>query len=347
MKSAEKPTGHALLVGSVPLIDTEAVLRAVSGTLGAHLSRLPDGETGVRSQWIGWQLDVMKATPFLELQASKSGYGAVMVNLFVPRSGTKEIDWQFGALGYARAAIDSYGTFARLKRDGVIRPQVKFQISLPTPLAPMTSFVAPDRYLPVEAAYERRMRTELEEIYAVIPLAELAIQWDTAVEFALLERVFPGALAGQRGPIVERLLRLSSWVPEPVELGFHFCYGDAGHKHFKEPDDCGLLAEVANAVAAGLKRSLQWLHLPVPRSRTDADFFRQLAGLRLRPETKLYLGLVHLSDGVTGAQARIAAAHEVVRDFGVATECGFGRRPPQTIEPLLKLHADVIAQLAC
>jgi hypothetical protein len=29
--------------------------------------------------------------------------------------------------------------------------------------------------------------------------------------------------------------------------------------------------------------------------------------------------------------------------FGVATECGFGRRPPESIEPLMRLHAEVAA----
>jgi hypothetical protein len=30
-----------------------------------------------------------------------------------------------------------------------------------------------------------------------------------------------------------------------------------------------------------------------------------------------------------------------VTDFGIATECGFGRRPPETVPGLIDLHREV------
>ena len=48
-----------------------------------------------------------------------------------------------------------------------------------------------------------------------------------------------------------------------------------------------------------------------------------------------------MTDGVAGTQSRIAAARSIVTDFGVATECGLGRRPAETISPLLEIHANV------
>ena len=66
-----------------------------------------------------------------------------------------------------------------------------------------------------------------------------------------------------------------------------------------------------------------------------------LQDLRLRPGTEFYLGLVHMTDGVDGTLARIAAAQAFVADFGVATECGFGRRDPATIPCLLEVHSRV------
>jgi hypothetical protein len=40
------------------------------------------------------------------------------------------------------------------------------------------------------------------------------------------------------------------------------------------------------------------------------------------------------------AQCReIATAYTFGADFGLSTECGFGRRRPETISELLKLHA--------
>src|SRR5206468_706050 len=78
--------------------------------------------------------------------------------------------------------------------------------------------------------------------------------------------------------------------PADVELGYHFCYGDVQHRHFTEPRDAARLVEIANALAASLGRPLTWVHLPVPRDRADDAYYAPLAGLRLRPETELYLG---------------------------------------------------------
>jgi hypothetical protein len=49
-----------LLVGSVPLESSASVFEAVGTRLGDLLKRIPDGETGVRKDWIGWQAEVMK-----------------------------------------------------------------------------------------------------------------------------------------------------------------------------------------------------------------------------------------------------------------------------------------------
>jgi len=51
------------------------------------------------------------------------------------------------------------------------------------------------------------------------------------------------------------------------------------------------------------------------------------------------LGLVHYTDGVGGTRRRLATAEKYVKNFAIATECGFGRRPPQTIPELLRIHA--------
>ena len=101
--------------------------------------------------------------------------------------------------------------------------------------------------------------------------------------------------------------------------------------------ECG--GEVILAAAAG--RTLDWIHMPVPQQRHDAAFFEPLKELELPPATRLYLGLVRFTDQEEGARRRIAAARGAVTTFGIATECGFGRRPPETVVPLLELHERV------
>ena len=57
---------HVHLVGSVPLADTETVFRTVSAALGPRLKRIPDGETGERSDWIAHLEAVFASNPALE-----------------------------------------------------------------------------------------------------------------------------------------------------------------------------------------------------------------------------------------------------------------------------------------
>lgn len=334
------------LVGSVPLGTAEEVFRLTSSLLGGRLRRIPDGETGVRSDWIGWQYRVFVNNPSFEaLPRDPNVYGRQpQVKMRAPVSAD-EIAFPDG-LGYADVALASYAVFSQLKQAGALSASTRFQVCLPTPLAPITAFVATQDQARVAPAYERAMFAELEKITAAIPHADLALQWDVAVEFGIMETGTPTYLEDVKKTILVQLVRLGGRVPADVELGYHLCYGDAGHRHFVQPKDTALLVEVANAVSAGVTRPIQWVHMPVPIDRSDDAYFAPLRDLKLHPETEFYLGLVHIADGVEGTRRRIAAAQRVVASFGVATECGFGRRPPETIPDLLRIHSEVAAPVS-
>jgi hypothetical protein len=81
--------------------------------------------------------------------------------------------------------------------------------------------------------------------------------------------------------------------------------------------------------------------MPVPIDRDDAAYFAPLRDLRTPPSTCVYLGLVHAQDGTEGASRRIESAAGMLPWFGIATECGLGRRAPETLPGLLELHARV------
>src|SRR6204780_4995277 len=53
-------------VGSIPLPDSETVFRTLSGAVGGHVLRLPDGETGIRKSWIKFLQDVLAENPAIE-----------------------------------------------------------------------------------------------------------------------------------------------------------------------------------------------------------------------------------------------------------------------------------------
>lgn len=347
-KDDDRRARNVLLVGSVPLPTTEEVFRLAAAKVGPLLKRLPDGETGTRAYWITSQAYLLARHP----QFEPAGHDWDPDSGTVPESGAPKYrlkpgvasaDVKLPPLGYPAAARESYAIFARLKREGVIAPHTRFQVSLPTPMAFIVGLVDPASQAAVAPAFEARIEAELAEIVAAIPHGELAIQWDVCLEIFILEGIrqayFPDKFAG----CVARLVAIGNRVPPAAELGYHFCYGDFRHKHTVEPKDTGLMVDMANAIARDLGRPMNWLHLPVPRERDDDAYFAPLTRLEKRPETELYLGLVHFTDGVAGSARRIAAAERHCGAFGVATECGLGRRAPSTLPDLLELHA-VIAR---
>jgi SAM-dependent methyltransferase len=326
----------AHLVGSVPLDSAAEVFRRTAHALGDRLRRLPDGETGPRSDWILWQYPVFSSLEQFEVGPPGADAYRTLPTLRL-RSGERPEHVVFDDLGLAGAAIASYRTFAEFKRDGVIPPHVRFQVSLPTPLAPISAFIDPEHQAAIEPLYEARVLEEVAEILATVPHDQLAVQWDTRLEFAMLEGIASGWFGEVRAGVLERLLRLSRQVPAAVELGFHLCYGDDYHGHFTVPADAGKLVEVANALAAALQRPLNWIHLPVPAAADDA-YFAPLERLQLHPETELYLGVLHVQDGIAGARTRIATAGRFATRFGVATDCGWGRGGAAAVDDLLALH---------
>ncbi len=324
---------EVLLVGSVPLGSAEAVFETCAAALGSRLRRLPDGETGPRTNWIAWQRAVLAANPALKQLPAAGPFPVFVLN------PAHKMPIAFPALGYAKAALDSWGVFKRLRAAGRLGAAHRFQVSLPTPLAVIAQYIEASAQPAIEAPYRARLVAEAREIFAVVPHAELAIQWDVAIEFAVLEGLRRVYFAPIFEGVVERLQALRGLVPAEAEMGFHLCYGDAGNKHFKEPADLGLLVKVANAIAAGSPRPIQWIHMPVPQNRDDSAYFAPLRELKLGRETRLFLGLVH-GDGVDGTRRRMAMADKFARGYGIATECGFGRRPPETIPGLLRIHAE-------
>jgi hypothetical protein len=113
------------------------------------------------------------------------------------------------------------------------------------------------------------------------------------------------------------LAALADHVPVDIELLFHFCYGDSNHKHVIEPTDMGDMVDVANRLSVDIRRTIQLIHMPVPRGRKDDDYFAPLARLRLKPETELCLGLVHYTDGAAGTRERLATAERHIGDFSI------------------------------
>jgi hypothetical protein len=315
-------------VGSIALDTVEEVFSTLGEVLGRRLRRVPDGEPGGRRLWISWQYPLLRAQSFLKPDTAHPN----AVSGFFPlglADNVSSSDIRFGELGYAREARASYQDLLSARQAGKIPPATKFQVSLPTPFAVIFPMCVAKDELLIERAYESAMLKEVEMLCRSIPQPDLCIQWDICIEMIMWD----GRLPHMRGPfddvqheVMQRVKRISSAVPNDVELGFHLCYGDWEAKHFIEPIDIRKLVEFANALARTVERPITYVHMPVPADRSDDAYFQPLTDLKLSGATELYLGLVH-ADGAENTRKRIATAGKYLPDFGIATECGIARSP--------------------
>ncbi len=330
-----------LLIGSFPFSTVDEVFDVAGSTLSSHAGRFPDGEA---QGWVTFPGKVLANTKGVERS------GRVFQNqpelpayeLFRLSPGATPEEVVFPRTGYADIAKRSYDRFRQKREGGIVPAGARFQLSLPTPFGVVAYHLVPEDLPALLPAFERTYLAEVNEIIDAIPADDLAVQWDVAIEIvSALHGFMPGLR--ERAPmrmIVDALARAAAHVPEPVELGFHFCYGNPGGHHIIEPQDTGLMVDLANAVTLAVSRPVTWMHMPVPIDRTDDSYFAPLARLELREDTELFLGLVHLADGIDGAGRRIAAAKKFRSEFGVGFECGLRYFAPDSIPRLLELHVE-------
>ena len=102
-----KPIVH--FVGSIPLADAETVFRTLAAATGAHLKRLPDGETGIRKTWIRFLQQVLADNPAIEVASDVPPF--------------KFTQWDGKVLRRNSTAADEAGGAARPgdRKDGLCR----------------------------------------------------------------------------------------------------------------------------------------------------------------------------------------------------------------------------------
>jgi hypothetical protein len=175
--------------------------------------------------------------------------------------------------GYADMAIQSWRLFDRLQQEGVIPAGVKFQISLPTPIAPTYNNMVPTDRPALIPVLTTHMLGEVAAIAHALPNDRIALQWDVCQEVIAWEGYYePGPIDFRQETIAE-LIAIGDGVPAEIELGYHLCYGSPADEHVIQPKDAGIMVEIVNAVSAGVGRLIQFFHLPVPKPRTDDAYF--------------------------------------------------------------------------
>ncbi len=79
--------------------------------------------------------------------------------------------------GYAEIAIESWNVFDRLQKAGAVPAGVKFQISLPTPIAPTYNNMVPSDRAGLLPALTQHFVREVEKIAAALPNDRCRSAW--------------------------------------------------------------------------------------------------------------------------------------------------------------------------
>ncbi|MQA12065.1 MAG: hypothetical protein GEU98_26735 [Pseudonocardiaceae bacterium] len=338
-----------LLVGSLPASTTDEAFRAGADFFGDLVFALPDGETGPRAAWVGYERErLVRPNPDIEVveeTASPTGIPrhAYETPVFGIRPGVRELHWD--TWPRIDDAIASYRRFRELREDGVIPEGLRFQVGLPFPssaLNGMKANFAAD-YPIAERAFEDLVARELPRLLAEIPAGELAIQWDMAYEVQDIEHVLAWTSDGAWDRFAGPVTRLTRLIPKETLVGYHFCYGTFPEWPMYEARDLGVVVEMANYAIANSGRAVDWVHLAGPRYLRSEDerFFAPLTQLNAN-QTRVYLGIVLPLDGIPGFQRRHATASKYLDEFGIAMYCGFGRQPGQDGTETMRQHRDTV-----
>jgi hypothetical protein len=341
-----------LLVGSLPADSAQTALRAGAELFGDLVFALPDGETGPRAGWVGYERErLMKPHPDIETvetTASPTGIPrhAYETPVFRIREGVTEL--RFDNWPRIDDAIASYGLFRDLREEGAIPEGLRFQVCLPFPSSALNAFKADfARDYPIAVrAYEDLFDREIKRLTDAIPPEDLALQWDVCYEVLDAEGVVAWFSDGAWERFARSVERLTPKIPEQVLVGYHLCYGTFPEWPMYEARDMGLIVRMANHAVANSGRQVDWLHLAGPRYLRSEDdgFFRPLEDLEPR-DARVFLGIVLPIDGVAGLKRRHATASRHLSDFGVAMYCGFGRQPGQDGMETMREHRRVVTEV--
>jgi hypothetical protein len=356
----ENHRGDVLLVGSMPFDTSEEAMRAAAEHLGDHLPSIGDGEVGLRKIWIGYlpmtiyskhpQLEVLRAPEGGAPKPPTDGKPEVYESAFLVGIRDGE-ELRFDTTTYGPIGVESYGTFKRLREEGVIPEGVRFSVTFPGTGSAISYFFRQEDWPAAHAAYHDAIRRDIELLLQTVPADDLQIQFDLAQEFVDMAAGDDRGIADwPQATLEEKIQRhaatlpqMAATVPDGVRLGFHWCYGTWGGWPMKDMADMGLCVRMTQEALARIDRSVDYVHMPAVK-HPQAEFFAPLADLD-GEALNVYLGLIHHTDGVEGFRERMELVRRYLPRFGIGAVCGYGRIDPAELPHVLAVHRDCAAEL--
>lgn len=319
------------LVGTIPADSTKEALGLVSETVGDHITDwLPDGETGVRRNWIGRLVENLKSHPDLELSKDGDWSDYESTPGFKVRKGHEFTSVDLDYFEHFEASWQDFQT----ARDDLGRPDLSFQIGIPGPID--VSFAAfgfnPLNGFRHAKPFEEATVREIEKINDVAG-DQVVYQLEVPIEIEVVNRMpAPIRRAGARR-LARRVLRVVEDSPSGTRWGFHLCVGDMNNESFSKLKDAGTIVHLANGLVSQFpaEQTLEYVHVPLAHGAlppsTDPKFYAPLMDLRIPPEVRLIAGFAHERQSLED-QEKVRSIVDVMADrpVDIAASCGLGRR---------------------
>src|SRR4051812_18889643 len=136
-------TSDLLLVGSLPADSTEAAFRAGARHFSDLVFALPDGETGPRAAWVGYERErLVRPAAGVVVVAETASPTGIPRHAYETPVFAVEGSLRFDTWPRIDDAIASYEVFKALREEGVIADGLRFQIGLPFPSSALNAFKA-------------------------------------------------------------------------------------------------------------------------------------------------------------------------------------------------------------
>lgn len=336
---------RAHLVGSLPGGSAAEAMGTAMDLVGPHLSSLPDGETGIRRNWIISIIDGLRSHPDLELAEDGDWSDYDRTPTLKVRRGHRLLGASLD-FGHVAAVEASRPAFERICEERT-RPDLDFLVGIPGDLDMALFALGPVGGLRHRRAFTEATVAEIAAIHRL--LGDTAIfQLEVPAELTALGRLPGPARAGMARLLGRGVAALAAGSPPGARFGLHLCLGDMNHKAYGRLRDTRPLVQLTNAVLAAWPagRPLEFVHAPLAHAdeppSTAAAFYGPLTGLRLPEHTRFVAGFAH-EDQPLAVQRELLATIEryVGRPVDVATSCGLGRRDEAAARRALERTAEL------
>ena len=349
----------ALLLGSMPYEDEREAMSVALAKLGASLRSLPDGEVGERSEAYprgdrsAWVVTIMDRCErdttnwrvVRPARRNEQGFAEDYDTFYrlKPRRPPSEMaaHIDFGWRDFARA---SYPIFREL-RETAQRPDIKFQVGLPTALGVTFGMLSPTNALRYAPAFNTRLAFEANDIADFVDPGDLVFQVEVPGEMAMAYKLPP-----QAAKVATRtVMSFVRQVKPKAGFGIHLCFGDLNNKALIDASSLQKMVAFSNSIVDQWPstHTLDYIHVPLAEAAEpptlERDWYHPLRDMHLPTGTRFVAGFVH--------DKRTDDEHRLIRDIvesvrggpvDIASSCGLGRRNRATADQLIDATARLV-----